>query len=150
MKTGDMASDEKIFAIRIDESKCCDDAWSFELDCAITLLNYGTANRCLAIANAKGCNRLLSASYSFFHIAYDVLARQSATLRRSIDDAEAVRILLVSVLVMQNLVQLSDQLEIPEKNLECRVKLFHLRQAILHIEQNNKMSFSTKTTASAA
>lgn len=103
------AHGEEIIAIRFENNREWD-MNTFHHDAAVILLNYGTACRCLARVSQSPSTPLLSA-YRFFQMAYRVLSRTPTGAEiQCVDDVEAIRLHLLSMLVVRNLMTLSMQL----------------------------------------
>jgi hypothetical protein len=146
----EIASSHDAFAIRIDDSKTCDDSKFLDVDSAIILMNYGTASRCHAATISPACPRLLHGSFRYFHLAFGVISHQPALVINESDDIEAIRLLLVLTLVMQNLMQLSWQMKKPHQAQSYHHKLCHLRVALLRLEKIPRLSVSRNRAAPSA
>lgn len=145
-----IASTHDAVAIRIDDSKSCDDALSLDVDAAIILLNYGIACRLHADTVSPKCPKRLRQSFRLFNLAFIVLSRRQASEVTQLDDIEAIRLLLIAMIVLQNLMQLSLRLQKPKQAQSFYDKLCRHREVFWTIDRRPRLIEPKKGAAPAA
>lgn len=99
-----------VFALRIDDCRGDDGAHSMHSEASAILFNYGTACRCLQSSiSAQPCPKILYEASNFLHMAYGILVSLKQT-----DEIEVCRMLGIAMLVLHNLMQLCEELGMPE------------------------------------
>jgi hypothetical protein len=101
-------------AIRIDDSRYDDDCFpSMHFEAAVILFNYGTACKCLHSSRLQRSPDILIEAYNFFQMAYGILAREFASAMDHANAMDIARTVNLALLVLDNLMQLCIQLELP-------------------------------------
>jgi hypothetical protein len=131
----DLFNSVSAFALRIDDCKSADDVFSMELESATILYNFATAYLCYLKTVPRSEARLFQGPYRFFHLALGVISRKSTFVVEEVDDMEAMRMMVVSILVVKSLMHLSSRLRMMNDAEGYHDKLCYLRTALLRLEQ---------------
>jgi hypothetical protein len=133
------------YAVRVDT--CEELYFNFLLECSIIIMNYGIAYRCYAcgqhVSDSKKADCLRSA-HELLKLAYEVLSNEFG---RGEDDIILERIELVSMLVLQGLMQLSYELNLPGEGQNYYSKLGDLH---VHQVKRTRSDMCLKSIAPAA
>jgi hypothetical protein len=147
----ELFNSESAFALRIDDCRSSDDTFSMELESATILYNFATAYLCYLRTVPSSEAKLFQGPYRFFHLALGVISRKSAFDVEEVDDMEAMRMLVVSILVVKSLMHLSSRLRMMNDAKGYHDKLCYLRAALLRLEQTPRLvTMSPDVHAAAA
>ena len=133
-----------VFMIEFDESNV-----NLSIDSSIILHNFSVACRMQSweFKNTKKKRQLVERAYMFAQVANSILMQESDILE---DELQMKRALVVSMLILQELIQLSSQQGDMDTSRKYYCELGHVRSFVSDTEDGNLPLVSQLTAASAA
>jgi hypothetical protein len=137
-------------AIRIDRQSNYFEDINLDVECAIILHNYALACRRHSRTDKAACNseKLAEGAFKVSYMAWGILGHQRAILTPC--QSEMRRLMLLSLLVLQHMIQLCFALDMPHEGRKNAKKLGHIRAAFIKVQRPLLEGTSSNKCSAAA
>jgi hypothetical protein len=148
--TQNLFDNMNIYAVRINENKSADDVCSLEIEVAIILYNFATAYLHHVETLELGGTILFHGPLRFFYLSLEVLSRDPNFVLEKVGYLEAMRMLVISTLVVKSLMHLSWRLNLGSDAKGYYDKLRCLHAAFFQLQRVPCLSMLSAVSHSSA
>jgi hypothetical protein len=122
-------------AIQIDRQSNDFEDINLDVDCTIILHNYALACRRHSRTDKAACNseKLAEGAFKVSYMACGILGHHRAILTSN--QTEMRRLIILSFLVLQHMIQLRFELDMPHEGPKYAKKLGHIRAAFIEVQR---------------